>query len=199
MTILRIALFTCFTILVSITSARCQNLKYSVVWKGDSIGHINANKYDSAEFFVYKIESEVSFWFFGTRTIQYDYITLYKKDTLIKASTKYKRNGDLKSESHVALNGSGYDIVVDGNVSKLTEPNPIGYSVTAIYYNEPKFLSEIFSERWGEILKVTPTGQNQYSIEKPDGRKTEYFFENGICSRVIVDNFFATFTFERSK
>ena len=176
-----------------------QNLRYSIVWKGDSVGHLLANKYDSAEFDIYKINSEVRFWFFGTKTILYNYKSVYKRDTLIKASTRYLRNGNLKAESTVSLNGRGYEVVVDGDYQLLTEPNPIDYSVTTIYHNEPNLVTSIFSERWGTVLSVRSPDPNHYFIEKPDGRSTEYFFENGICSKVVVDNFFATFTFERTE
>ena len=176
-----------------------QQLNYSVMWKGDSIGIVSANKYDSADFRIYAIKSKVEFWFFGTKTIDYNYLSIYRKDTLIKAHTRYTRNGDIKAESSVWLNGNVYDIIVDGTSRLISEPHPIDHSITAIYHNEPLTLSSIFSERWGELLAVKSPEPNHYFIEKPDGRATEYFFENGICSKVVIDNFFTTFTFERSK
>jgi len=182
--------------ITSVTN-QAQNLRYSVVWKGDSVGHVLANRYDSAEFNIYKIDSKVKIWVLGTRIIEYNYETIYKKDTLIRAFTKYTRNGDLKAESTVSINGNGYDVVVDGDYQLLTEPSPIDYSVTTIYHNEPLEIKSIFSERFGTLLDIRSPGPNHYYIEKPDGRPTEYFFENGICSKVVVDNFFATFTFEK--
>lgn len=180
------------------TSLEAQNLNYSVMWKGDSIGIVSANKYDSAEFKVYAIKSRVEFWFLGIKTINYDYITIYKQDTLISAHTRYTRNGDTKAESFVRLHDTGYSIIVDGDSRMISNPHPIVHSVTAIYHNEPHLLTGIFSERFGEILKVNSPDPNHYFIEKPDGRQTEYYFENGICSKVVIDNFFTTFTFERS-
>ena len=193
-----IVLFGAFSIL-SMGSLNAQTLNYSVVWKGDSIGIISANKYDSADFNVYTIKSKVEFWFFGIKTINYEYQSLYKQDTLVQAFTKYTRNGDTKAESSVILHDKAYNIMVDGITHIMTSPHPIGSSVTAIYHNEPILLSSIFSERFGEILKVNSPDPNHYFIEKPDGRQTEYYYENGICSKVIVDNFFTSFTFERSK
>ena len=117
---------------------------------------------------------------------------------MVQALTRYTRNGDVKAESSVLRNGKGYEVIVDGNQRMLTEPNPIEYSVTTIYYNEPLSHRTIFSERYGTLLNVRSPGPNHYYVEKPDGRSTEYFFENGFCERVVVDNFFATFTFERT-
>ena len=179
-------------------SLEAQNLNYSVMWKGDSIGIVSANKYDSAEFNVYAIKSKVEFWFFGIKTIKYNYLTIYKQDTLISAFTRYTRNGDIKAESSIQLHDKGYDIIVDGDSRMITSPHPIDHSVTAIYHNEPNLLTGIFSERFGEMLKVNSPDPNHYFIEKPDGRQTEYFFEDGICSKVVIDNFFTSFTFERS-
>ena len=178
---------------------KAQSLNYSVMWKGDSIGIVSAHKYDSADFRIYVINSEVKFWFFGIKTITYDYHTIYRQDTLISAFSKYLRNGVLKMETSVQLIGAEYKILVDGNSRFLSDSNPIERSVTTIYHNEPYLLSKIFSERYGEVLNITSPDPNHYFIEKPDGRQTEYFFENGICSRVVIDNFFTTFTFERSK
>ena len=86
-----------------------------------------------------------------------------------------------------------------GDSRLMDDTQPIGHSVTQIYHNEPFSLTKIFSERWGEVLNIESPDPNHYFLEKPDGRHTEYFFENGICSKVIIDNFFTTFTFERSK
>ena len=192
-------LFITPMMLLMIGILKAQELNYSVMWKGDSIGIVSANKYDSAEFRIYSIKSKVEFWFFGTKTIDYDYLSIYRKDTLIKAYTRYTRNGDTKAESYVQFNGSVYDILVDGDSRLMDDPQPIGHSVTQIYHNEPFSLTKIFSERWGEVLNIESPDPNHYFLEKPDGRHTEYFFENGICSKVIIDNFFTTFTFERSK
>ena len=188
-------------LVITITgSLKAQNLRYRVMWKGDSIGIVSATRYDSAEFNVYTIDSEVRFWLFGTKTIHYNYHTIYKQDTLISAFTRYTRNGNLKAESTIVLNGKGgYKVNVDGEHRLISEPDAIDHSITAIYHNEPNSLNGIFSERFGEVLNVKSSGPNHYFIEKPDGRQTEYFFENGICSKVVIDNLFTTFTFERSE
>ncbi len=173
-----------------------QNLRYGVMWKGDSIGYVSAINYDSADYSVYLINSRVKLWFFGAKTIEYDYYTLYHNEELVKASTKYRKNGNLKSASSIHRHEQGYKVVVDGEHSLISDSKPIDSSITTIYHREPNQADTIFSERFGTDLKVSSKEANRYSIEKPDGKKTDYVYENGRCKKVIVDNFFARVTFE---
>ena len=176
-----------------------QSLQYDVIWKGDSIGYVHAQKFDSADYSIYTIDSEVTFWFFGSKRLEYRYHTLYHYDELIRASTRYLKNGNLKSTSQVIRNDSGYEISQDGEKIPKSTLESINGSINTIYHQEPGHKEEIFSERFGQLLPIESPHANRYVLTKPDGRTTTYEYVNGICERVLVDHFFARFTFERRK
>jgi hypothetical protein len=179
------------------SSAQTQDLEYRIVWKNDSVGHLQVAQYDSSGFAIYRIDSEVEIWFFGTKNIRYNYYSRYQQGKLVRSTTRYTKNEQIKAQSSLRWENGEYDIWVDGDKQEIAENELIDCSVTTIYVHEPQSRNKIFSERFGQFLTVTELAPHHYAIGKPDGRPTEYIFKNGICSKVIVDNFFATFIFER--
>ncbi len=175
---------------------KAQTLKYKVVWRGDSVGLIEAYRYDSIGFLVYRIISKIEFRFLGRRTIEMDFESIYSNGSLIRAKSRYSRDSKLRNFSHINFDGSGYRITIDGKLRDRIEKYRISCSIASIYHNEPFGVSEILSERYGEMSTVKAVKPGHYNVKKPDGRYNIYIFENGICQLVVVDNFFATFYFE---
>jgi len=177
-------------------SLKAQTLKYKVVWRGDSVGLIEAYRYDSTGFLVYRIISKIEFRFLGRRTIEMDFESIYSNGSLIQAKSRYSRDSKLRNVSHINFDGSGYLITIDGKLRDKIDKYRIPYSIASIYHNEPLGVSEILSERYGEMSTVNAVKPGHYNVKKPDGRNNIYIYENGICQLVVVDNFFATFYFE---
>ena len=173
-----------------------QEFHYRIVWRGDSIGYVTSNRKDSLDFEVFKIESRVSLWIFGTKNVNYDFYSVYYDDKLIKGSTLNTKNQSLVSESQVYKTAESYFLRVDGEEVTYDGTIPIKNSVITLYHREPIHCSSIFSERYGRNLTVEKKEAHHYSIEKPNGRSTDYYYVDGLCQIVEVDNFFARFRFE---
>jgi len=80
-----------------------------------------------------------------------------------------------------------YVLIVNVKTEKLQNQD-IWFTVSKLYYTEPIGINTIFSERFGKFLSLEKLEQNKYALSKPDGRKNIYFYEKGICRKVIVDN-----------
>ena len=84
-------------------------------------------------------------------------------------------------------------MVIDGE-SKVWG-QPITATVGSLYYTEPEGLTEIFSERHGKFLEIEKESEGRYRLKKPDDRFNTYQYENGVCTKVEVDNMLTSFSF----
>ncbi len=171
-----------------------QKYVYDVVWKGDVVGVLHVVAQDSADCNIFSIDSEVNIWFFGNKNIVGMYRSVYQNGELARANTSNYRNGALKqcSSLNTSIDRFAY---VDGKRSDEELPLPIVNSVASLYHVEPKGISGIFSERFGQLLSIHSPEPNTYIIKKPDGKHTHYYFEDGVCQKVVVDNFLTSFSF----
>ncbi|MBK8144344.1 MAG: hypothetical protein IPK62_04725 [Bacteroidetes bacterium] len=67
-----------------------------------------------------------------------------------------------------------------------------------LYFFEPKNVNAIFSEKFEKMIPVKSTGIRKYTLELPNGNKTSYSYENGICSLVEADTDWATLKFVKN-
>ncbi len=172
-----------------------QNIQYKVLWRGDSVGYIDAKKLDSLDFKVFTIKSKVGFWFFGKKIIESRYVSVYADGQLMESSTTHRRDGKLKEKTNVRWVDNQYEVVVN---EKLKEPisYPITQSIAQIYFDKPS-PDPLFSERYGIFLPLNFTDDFSFQIEKPDGRNNTYTFGNEYCNLVEVDNLWAKLYFVR--
>ncbi len=189
-------LFITLLIVVNQGVATAQTLHYKVVWRGDSVGYIKTYKFDSANFEVYKVKSLVTFWFFGRRSIKTEYSEVFQDQKLISAEVRYFKDEELRERCSTILKNSLYQIELNGDIQPPIM-NPIYVTTTTLYYYKPDRAKSVYSERFGEMMPLEEINDSEIRIEKPNGRYNEYTFENGICKRVKVDNFFATLFFVR--
>ncbi len=176
--------------------AVAQTVHYKIIWRGDSVGYINAYRFDSANFEVYKLKSEVSFWFFGRRLIKTEYSEIFKEQILISSEARYFKDDKLREDCSTIFRNSQYDITLNGS-KQPSIADPIKISTTTILFRKPEGTKAVYSERFGEMMDLERINDSSFRIEKANGRFNVYSFENGICKRIKVDNFFATLYFIR--
>jgi len=185
-----------FTLVVSF-QVSAQTLRYKILWRGDSVGYLEATKKDSLAYQVYTINSEVGFWLFGKRIIQSKYTSIYDQDQLMQSNAAHYRDGKLKEKTEVVRINDQYEVISDGEEQESILSS-ISQSIARIYFHKP--LSEpLFSERHGQFLSVESKDGLEYKIEKPDGRMNTYVFGNEYCNLVEVDNVWAKLYFVRIK
>ena len=174
----------------------CQKLEYSIMWKGDSIGYILINRTltDSTEY--HRVRSVSNFRVIFSFTTGYSGETLYKNGKLIKSSALNTMNGDVNGSALVEWLNDEYLMIIDGEKKTWTEP--VTSTVGLLYFQEPRGLNEVFSERHGRYLKIENNGDN-YVLTKPDDRINTYTYENGRCTKVEINNLLTNFSFHLIK
>ena len=69
-------------------------------------------------------------------------------------------------------------LLVDKNGEKTTFSNSVNFSSLLLYFNEPRHLQKVFSERLGEFFEVTKEADGRYSAQTKSGSAV-YTYVNG--------------------
>ena len=176
------------------STAVSQKLAYDVIWKDDVIGSFEITKESSSNQEVYDIISDVMVKFFGEKHIYTTHHTVYEKNEMTSSVVDYKRNDKPKGYAKIKRLNAGYDIEVDDDVVVFASTYPVVYSTSKLYFSPPENRRTVFSERRGVDLSVRKDGPNQYTVTKPDGRETVYYYKAGVANRIEVGGRFASFT-----
>lgn len=164
-----------------------QELMYTISWKDDSIGYLKAEREQIRDNEYYNINSNTEFRVLFRFNLNYQYKNEYRKGRLYSASANNSLNQKDRDQSSIIWQNNHYLLRVNNKSEKLKEQD-IWFTVSKLYYNEPIGVNTIFSERFGKFLTLEKLEQNKYALTKPDGRKNIYFYDKGICRKVIVDN-----------
>jgi len=181
-------------------SIHAQTLDYEVIKNDEQIGTLRTQRQNTAQGgIILRVDTDVNFSFFGKQSLTVEVESHFTNTQLAAAHTAEKLNEKMRNQTRLEWDGTHYFFTNDDGERKCLgkECPQIAHTVTSMYYNEPKDLNRVFSERHGEFLTLKSIGKNQYELHMPNGRKNLYTYKDGICQRVDVDHWFADFSFVR--
>ena len=191
----RFILTAAITSVISIVSAQDKKLEYQIIRKGDVVGTINFSQSVSGNRTTLKMESEVNTRFIFTFTAKAKEEAIYDSGIMTWSSIYRKLNGNVKADKKTRAEGSGYKII-SGNKSESLGEYPIRYNMLSIYISEPVNVSRVYSDNFERHVNIEKVGDHHYKIRFPDGNYNEYFYKNGICSRVKIHHSLYSATIE---
>jgi hypothetical protein len=119
----------------------------------------------------------------------------FKNGHLQKSTLIQKVNDKEREKTDISYNGTHYRIQRKGEVASDLK-NSILYSIAMLYHTEPEGKKNVFSERYGKFFDIKKIDANRYELALPDGKKTFYTYENGICTRVQTKQMLMDVRFE---
>ena len=176
-----------------------QSYKYQIFKGNKEIGTllIDKKKYGAEEHF--KIESDATFRVVFEFSTQFTMEAVFEEGKLRRSLTKNTLNDSERESTLIELEDGKYKVLKDGDELDYLEIKHPEYSMAHLYYNEPKDLTKVFSERFAEFLAIREIEPSQYELTLPDGRTNIYTYKNGRCSEVKVNHMLATLYFRLVK
>lgn len=192
---------TCiFTICLLSTKGYAQiqsdTLKYDIFIDDDIIGELIVAKDVSADLSTrYTVKSNVDYRILFSFHISFDYETSLNPAGIFNSSSfKYVMNDDVKEENWISCSNNECFVYEGDEISKvINQPNEM--TAIQLYFNEPDFGEMVFSERFCDkyLVEKEDTG---YKIDFPGGSTNHYFYENGICNRIVIKTIVADMEFK---
>ena len=87
-----------------------------------------------------------------------------------------------------------YEIKKEKSITQV-KLNNIAYTQLSLYFFEPVNVSQVYSDKYEQYLKIEKKQNQLYAIDFPDGNKNYYSYSNGVCSRVRVEQSLFTIEF----
>lgn len=183
--------FVLLVLLLSSYAVRAQQimLEYDIVHKGNIIGGMTLDMNKDGTNSVIKMNSRVDVKFIVTTTIKMHEESFFQKGRLINSIAKRTINQNVKQNNQTKAADNYYHIISKGKTSTLKIP-VINYNLLLLYYKEPIDIAEVYSDSFQRLLKIDKVADHHYKIMLPDGDHNEYFFKNGVCTKVIVHSTF---------
>jgi len=162
-------------------------LEYNIKRNGEVVGTINFIQNIEGNRAVLTMESEVNTRFIFNFKTNAKEVAIYDNGIMTWSSIFRKQNGHIKVDKKTKASGNAYT-VYKGSKTETLNNYPIRYSMLSIYISEPVNISKIYSDYFQQQIDIQKLADHHYKIKFPDDNYNEYFYSNGICSKIKVHN-----------
>jgi len=183
-----------FLILLFLISAnglfgQTNTLNYDIIRNDKVIGALKLQKREDGNRTYLNLTSEVNVSLIINMSVKIKEHTIYQNNKLIYSDSKRIVNDNQKLNNKTSLVNGIYYANNDGE-SKIIPLSVISYNTLLLYFNEPNFIKELYSESYQKMIKINKLAPEHYLITLPDGGNNEYFYKDGKCIQVTIKNTF---------
>jgi hypothetical protein len=176
-------------------NAQERKLEYNIKRNGDIVGSIQFVQNISGNRTTLKLESEVKTRFIFTFTAKAQEEAIYDNGIMTWSSIYRKMNGNVKADKKTKANGNSYTVYKGTNTETMNN-YPIRYNMLSIYVLEPVSITKVYSDNFQQQVDILKLADHHYKIKFPDGNYSEYFYTNGVCSKVEIHHSLYSATIE---
>jgi hypothetical protein len=167
------------------SNAQEQKLEYNIKRNGDIVGNIHFIQRVTGSRTVLTMESEVNTRFIFNFKAKAKEETIYDNGIMTWSSIFRKLNGNVKADKKTKAVGNAYTIYKENKTETLNN-YPIRYNMLSVYLTEPLNVSKVYSDNFQQQMAIQKIAAHHYKIKFPDGNYNEYYYTNGICSKVEI-------------
>jgi len=166
-----------------------EKISFSIVNNDSKIGYINIQKTSANQITTYSIESEVNTKVIFNFSAVGQEKSIYKDDTLIYSSMYRKLNNKVKLNQSLEFIDGKYVLKNKGKEERI-DLESINRNLVTLFFFEPKGFQKVFSDKYSQMVDVTPIGQNKYEVILPNKSSSIYHYKNGRCTKIDVEGSF---------
>lgn len=180
-------------------AASAQTVRYTIFVSDEAVGQLTAT--ESAYLgggTVFNLDSRMTIRLLGSFVIESHQASFFRRAVLQEAEAEVRRDGRLREQCLTKRTGSGYRVTLRGE-NPLTLAGELTWTVGQLYLHEPKGVRQVYSERLGQLCPVLALGGSLYEVELPNGSRTRYTYERGVCLRMETTSNLKDVRFERQR
>lgn len=159
----------------------------------NNIGWVQIDKNDSANTCLIKLGSEIKKRILFMFTIIENQEAFFQNGLMMRSYVYRAINKDIKADKRTLFEGTHYQVNKEKSSSEV-KLNRIDYNFLSLYFLEPVNIKQVYSDNFEQLLNIEKTS-DYYKIKLPDGNTTSYYYTNGICSKVKVEQSLFTIEF----
>ncbi len=170
-------------------------LEYNIKRNGSTIGTLCFSQRLSGNKTLLKLESLIKTRFIFIITAKALEEAEYENGIMNWSTVHQKINGSDRINKKINLMGRKY-VVTKGNQTETITGYPILFNMICLYMKEPTGISKIYSDNFQRLLDIHKLDDHHYKINFPDGNYNEYYYNNGLCTKVNVHHSIYRSSFE---
>lgn len=164
---------------------------------GISIGNMEAKRTRKDSIEIYDLQSQVSFWFFGKIYLNHQVDCIFRNGKFIESTVDSQTNkGDFLSK--IFWKKDHYQ--VQSETYKYENSTPISEEVfsciSKLFFTKPKDGDIILSETYGLTSPIIEVEPNVFQMTI-NGNKNQFYYENGVLDKVMIENPIKNFVMHR--
>ena len=164
-------------------------LQYNVVRNGKTIGWTKLTRTGINELVNIRMESEVKARFIFEFLVSAIEQVTFHSGCLVNSSQSRKLNGEIRENKRMKLTCNGYEVYKDDDTQRLSY-SPLHSHMLCLYFQEPKSNAKVYSDTFQRELDLERMADGGYRMKLPDGNSCCYYYQNGICTRVKINQRF---------
>jgi hypothetical protein len=176
-------------------NAQQKKLEYNIKRNGDVVGNIHFIHGIVGNRTVLTMESEVNTRFIFNFKAKAKEEVIYDNGIMTWSSIFRKLNGNVKVDKKTKANGNAYT-VYKGSKTETLNNYPIRYNMLSVYIIEPVNITKVYSDNFQQQVDIQKIADHHYKIKFPDGNYNEYFYTNGVCSKIEIHHSMYSATIE---
>jgi hypothetical protein len=176
-------------------NAQQKKLEYNIKRNGDVVGNIHFIQGITGNRTVLTMESEVNTRFIFNFKAKAKEEVVYDNGIMTWSSIFRKLNDNVKVDKKTKATGNAYT-VYKGSKTETLNNYPIRYNMLSVYIIEPVNITKVYSDNFQQQIDIQKIADHHYKIKFPDGNYNEYFYTNGVCSKIEIHHSLYSATIE---
>ncbi len=179
---------TTFFVFAGALNALALELKFDVLYQGDTIGVLDVSKQVTEGEIRFNYSLDItSTVFFKTVRIQYTMDAKYQKTELRYYHLLYKINGKVNEEVTLTWATDHYNIVSLKKKDKDRHDEVINFTTVLLFFSEPLKRTRVWGElncRYQALVRQTDGG---YAMDTGGGRNNVFYYKDNQLDRATFD------------
>lgn len=175
--------FLGFVAFLNFVSLSAQQMVYEVEVLGMNTGTLTVNRSREGSVTRITMNTEAGMnYLFGKSEASFSSSNIFVNGKLEGSYARNIRDGEEIRFTRLMCSNGKCEIETKEGKGKL-EPQP-ELCIAAIFFDEPKGLSQVFSEDWGRYLPIKYIGESTYRVTMPDGKTNDYIYKDGVLEEL---------------
>ena len=173
-------------ILGNTSSSIEENLNFDIVHKGKVIGSLKAKKTTKDSKIYYQSSTTITTKILKDIRVNYKYIVIFNNDLLETSTVNISINEKSHAETLTQRNGTDYH-VIKNKADKETLKEAIYHATVQLYFEEPKNISQCYSEQDGSFNTIKALDNHAYKKINSKGKENIYYYKKGALKKATID------------
>ncbi|WP_194776616.1 DUF6134 family protein [Pararhodonellum marinum] len=161
------------------------HLQFTIVHQNSKIGWIKLQKSKSENRQIISLQSEISTRFIVKYIIIGIEESTFENGVLVNGAIWRVWNGQEKANKTIQKTPQGYQMHEKGQTEVIKLPS-VTFNLHCLYFEEPKGLTEVFSDNYGRFFPISEIDNGLYAIVFPNQVQQRYLYKEGKLQEVTV-------------